>query len=170
MNTEKIVLMSCCAPCATSAIRKMKSENRDFIVLFFNPNIFPESEYLIRMNEQIKFCEELDVKYAIGDYDHASWLCNIQGLENEPERGARCAKCFHHRFLFGAKWAKDNGYNIITSVFGVSNHKDQNQVNLAAQNLGIKYVDFGFDYNPDANMYRQKYCGCEFSETYHGKA
>ena len=155
--------MSCCAPCSVAAINKLKSENYDFTVLFFNPNIFPEQEYQKRLDEQIEFCKKMDVKYEVGNYDHSAWVQETRGLEDEPERGSRCEKCFRHRFIFGAKWASKHGYNAITSVFGVSPHKDQDQVNRAAADLGIEYIDFGFDYTPQAGMYRQKYCGCEFS-------
>ncbi len=74
MEHEKLVLMSCCAPCSAGAIQQLANGEiagvDDFIVLFFNPNIFPESEYTKRLNEQIKYCEKLGVKYAVGNYDH----------------------------------------------------------------------------------------------------
>jgi predicted adenine nucleotide alpha hydrolase (AANH) superfamily ATPase len=105
---------------------------KDFIVLFYNPNIFPESEYQKRLAEQIKLCESLGVKYHIGEYNHDEWLQCVSGLENKPERGRRCTQCFKMRLAFGAQWARENGYNAITSVFGVSKHKDQAQVDSAA--------------------------------------
>ena len=135
-ESARLVLMSCCAPCSAGAIRQLKSEAADFIVLFYNPNIFPKSEYQKRLAEQIKYCEKLGVKYAVGEYDHDNWLkCVATGRENEPERGRRCAECFKHRFAFGAKWAKENGYNAIASVFGVSKHKSQEQVDEAGTSV-----------------------------------
>ena len=108
--------------------------------MFYNPNIFPESEYQKRLAEQIRLCEELNVKYIVcgdDDYDteHKRWLSSVCGFKNEPERGQRCSKCFRHRFAFGIKWARDNGYNAIASVFGVSRHKDQAQVDECAVRL-----------------------------------
>lgn len=167
---DKIVLMSCCAPCACGAITQLKEQGADFIVLFYNPNIFPMTEYQKRLDEQIKYCESLGVKYHIGDYNHDEWLKLVCGLESEPERGKRCSECFKMRFAWGATWAADNGYNKITSVFGVSKHKDQSQVDAAAHGFGLEYVPFNWDetlrqkINCESDFYRQKYCGCEFSQ------
>jgi predicted adenine nucleotide alpha hydrolase (AANH) superfamily ATPase len=174
--------MSCCAPCSAGAILQLKEQGSDFCVLFYNPNIFPESEYQKRLAEQIKLCESLGVKYTVAgadDYNvqHAEWLNCVRGLESDPERGARCAQCFKHRFAFGAKWARDHGYNAITSVFGVSKHKDQAQVDAAAiaiagayENAPLQYIPIKWDENlriaenKKQNFYRQKYCGCEYSK------
>ena len=159
MKNEKLALLSCCAPCSVGAIRRLKESCADFVVLFYNPNISPRAEYDRRMDEQIKLCEKLGVEYVVGDYDHEEWLDEIKGLENEPERGARCEKCFRMRLKWGAKWARENGYDKITSVFGVSPHKDNAQVLRAAPE---SYADFNFPYSPDGDMYKQKYCGCKY--------
>lgn len=171
----KLVLASCCAPCSAGAIKQLSNADiagvDDFIVLFYNPNIFPNDEYIKRMNEQIKYCEELGVKYAIGDWDHDAWKQAVRGLENEPERGKRCAVCFAYRFAYARDFALKNGYNAVASVFGVSKHKDQSQVDAAAKStLGdIQYIPIRWDENLRqsigrvSNFYRQNYCGCEFS-------
>ena len=161
--------MSCCAPCSYDAIRKLKSERWDFTVLFFNPNIYPFEEYTKRLNEQIKLCKRLDTNYVIGDYNHLAWKDYIKGLENEPECGSRCQKCFEYRAKFGIDWAIKNGFTAITSVFGTSKYKSQKQADYVFKNDIIKYISFDFDYIPDSDLYHQKYCGCEFSETYNGK-
>jgi predicted adenine nucleotide alpha hydrolase (AANH) superfamily ATPase len=166
-------LMSCCAPCSAAAIMRLKKRDGDFIVLFYNPNIFPRSEYDKRLAEQIKLCEKHGAKYAVGDYDHEAWLADIKGSEAEPERGARCAACFRHRARAGIKWARENGYDGVASVFGASPHKDQAQADAAFQSelnsyhlSHFTYHKSDFGYAPDPDSYRQKYCGCEFSETY----
>ena len=168
-------MMSCCAPCSAGAIKQLAEKQipniDDFIVLFFNPNIYPDTEYQKRLAEQIKYCESLGVKYAVGNYDHDAWLMAVRGLENEPERGARCSKCFAYRFCFAREFAIKNGYNAIASVFGVSRFKDQNQVDAAAESAcgEIKYIpvkwneDLRIQINRATDFYRQKYCGCEFS-------
>ena len=92
-------------------------------------------------------------------------------MENEPERGARCDVCFAYRFAYARDFAIKNGYDAVASVFGVSKHKDQSQVDAAAQRaLGeIKYIPIRWDENlrqaigRASNFYRQNYCGCEFS-------
>ena len=170
----KLVLMSCCAPCSAGAIKQLAegaiSGVEDFIVLFFNPNIFPAAEYDKRLYEQIKYCEKLGVKYAIGEYNHDEWRNAIKGLESEPECGSRCSKCFQFRFEYAKKWAQERGYDAITSVFGVSRHKDQSQVDRAGTSaLGTQYIPINWDealrqkIGHEFNFYRQNYCGCEFS-------
>lgn len=170
----KLVLMSCCAPCSAGAIKQLAdgeiSGVDDFIVLFFNPNIFPVAEYDKRLAEQIKYCERLGVKYAIGEYDHNAWRDAVRGLESEPERGKRCSKCFEFRFEYAKKWAAEHGYDAVTSVFGVSRHKDQSQVDRAGKSaLGIQYIPVKWNealrqkIGHESDFYRQNYCGCEFS-------
>lgn len=175
MKKFKLVLMSCCAPCSAGAIRQLANGEfhsvSDFIVLFYNPNIYPETEYQKRLDEQIKYCESLGVKYAIGNYDHENWLKSVCGLESDPERGDRCSECFKHRFRFAQKWAIEHGYDAIASVFGVSKHKDQSQVDKCAKKTisRIKYLPLNWDdllrseINGNTGFYRQNYCGCEFS-------
>lgn len=167
--------MSCCAPCSAGAIKQLADGEipaiEDFIVMFFNPNIYPWDEYQKRLNEQIKYCEKLGVKYVIGDYNHDDWRKAVCGLENEPERGARCSKCFAFRFCYACEYAKKHGFNAIASVFGVSRFKSQAQVDAAAnESCGeIKYLPIKWDenlrisINRESEFYRQNYCGCEFS-------
>ena len=159
----KLVLMSCCAPCSAGAIKQLADGQipgvDDFIVLFFNPNIFPAAEYDKRLAEQIKYCDALGVKYAIGEYDHNAWRDAVRGLEDAPERGLRCSACFKFRFDYA-----------VTSVFGVSRHKSQSQVDDAGvAALGAQYIPVKWDENlrqqigRESQFYRQNYCGCEFS-------
>ncbi len=166
--------MSCCAPCSAGAIKQLVdgeiSDIEDFIVLFFNPNIFPSTEYDKRLSEQIKYCEKLGVNYAIGEYNHDAWRNAMRGLETEPERGARCSKCFLFRFEYAKKWASEHGYDAVASVFGVSKHKDQSQVDKAGISaLGNQYKPIKWDealrqkIGRESGFYRQNYCGCEFS-------
>ena len=176
MSSMRLVLISCCAPCSSGAIKQL-ADNQipnvdDFIVLFYNPNIFPESEYTKRMAEQIRYCEKYGVKYAVLEYDHDAWRDAIRGTENEPERGARCSLCFEYRFRRAVKFAHENGYNAIASVLGVSRHKSQTQVDMAANKSiddNISYIPIKWDEalrvqtNRENEFYRQNYCGCEFS-------
>ena len=174
-NDIRLILLSCCAPCSAGAIKQLASGVvpgiSDFIVLFYNPNIFPESEYTKRMHEQIKYCEKLGVKYAVLEYDHDAWRECVRGFETAPERGARCSLCFEYRFRRAVRFARENGYNAIASVLGVSRHKDQHQVDHAATLAcdDIEYLPIKWDenlriqINRASDFYRQNYCGCEFS-------
>ena len=175
MSGIRLILMSCCVPCSCGAIQQLVNGEisglDDFIVMFFNPNIFPESEYQKRLGEQIKYCEKMGVKYVVGDYDHDKWKQEIAGLEKEPERGARCSKCFAYRFCYARDYALKNGFNAIASVFGVSKHKDQTQVDCAGEQncRTVRYIPIKWneslrqEINRESDFYRQNYCGCEFS-------
>lgn len=131
----KLVLVSCCAPCSAGAIKQLVDgqipDVDDFVVLFFNPNIYPMAEYEKRMAEQIRYCDTLGVRHVELEYDHDAWRAAVRGLESEPERGARCSVCFEYRFRRAAAWARENGYDAVASVLGVSRHKDQAQVDRA---------------------------------------
>lgn len=176
MSDTRVVLISCCAPCSSGAIEQLAKNKidgvSDFIVLFYNPNIFPESEYTKRMAEQIKYCKKLGAKYAVLEYDHDAWRDAVRGYETAPERGPRCSLCFEYRFKRAVKFARENGYNAIASVLGVSRHKDQSQVDVAAQSVctdDVQYMPIKWDeelrvkINRESDFYRQNYCGCEFS-------
>ncbi|MBD5388724.1 epoxyqueuosine reductase QueH [bacterium] len=170
----RLVLVSCCAPCSAGAIKQLADgqipDVDDFVVLFFNPNIYPETEYQKRLAEQVRYCDALGVKHVELEYDHDAWRAAVRGLETEPERGVRCERCFQFRFARAAAWARDNGYDAVASVLGVSRHKDQAQVDRAAAACGgIQYVPIKWDeglrvaINRASDFYRQNYCGCEFS-------
>ncbi len=176
MSDVRLVLLSCCAPCSAGAIKQLHDGAipgmTDFIVLFYNPNIYPETEYTKRMTEQIKYCDALGVKYAVLEYDHDAWRDAMRGFESTPERGARCSLCFEYRFRRAQKFARENGYNAVCSVLGVSRHKDQSQVDAAATNTcdgDVCYLPIKWDeqlrvkIGRESDFYRQNYCGCEFS-------
>jgi predicted adenine nucleotide alpha hydrolase (AANH) superfamily ATPase len=68
--------------------------NNEFIptLFFFNPNIHPLEEYLTRKEECVRYAESLGVELIDGDYGHDRWLEGVAGLEDQPERGSRCAE------------------------------------------------------------------------------
>lgn len=178
LKNNKLLLLSCCAPCSVGVIHFLKKSNTPFDVLFFNPNIYPALEYEKRLNENKKICDELDIPFFSLEYNHKEWLSAIQGFEREPERGLRCSLCFKFRLQKALIFAKEHGYREFSSVLGFSRYKNLEQVNLAAQELEQK---FSFPYNytnwrkggiqelthqliRDKNLYKQDYCGCPFSK------
>ena len=175
MEKTRLVLVSCCAPCSAGAIRQLCDGKiigvDDFVVYFYNPNIYPAAEYQKRLDEQVRYCDALGVKYFVDEYDHDKWRAAVAGMEDAPERGPRCSACFKFRFARAKKWAAENGYNAISSVLGVSRHKDQRQVDAAGESApgDVKYISIPWDeelrrqINRDSDFYRQNYCGCEFS-------
>lgn len=171
----KILLLSCCAPCSCAVIEKLSRENADFAVLFYNPNIRPYEEYLKRLEENKRVCEQYHVKFIDLEYDNNRWCELTKGLENEPERGARCSVCFKMRLQRAMEYALENGFDAVASVLAASRWKDLNQVNLAAQEASqitkVPYIHIearkqGMQERrhqliKELKLYEQQYCGCK---------
>ena len=178
-NQERqIVLHSCCAPCSCEVIEAIMASGLDQIVFFYNPNIHPEEEYLMRKNENKRFCEKLNVPFVDADYDTDNWFKRIKGFENEPERGHRCSLCFDMRFERTALFAVENNFNLFTSSLGISRWKDMNQINSSGQRAAkrfdnLEYWTFNWrkkggaqrmiEISKAENFYQQEYCGCVYS-------
>ncbi len=175
---NKVLMHSCCAPCAGDIMERMKESNIDLTIFFYNPNIHPKKEYEIRKNENIRFAEKLDIPFIDADYDVQNWFKRAKGLEWEPERGERCTKCFDMRFERTALYAYENNFHTITSSLGISRWKNMEQINdcgirAAANYDGINYWTFNwrkqggasrmYEIAKKENFYKQEYCGCIFS-------
>lgn len=174
-KTEKILLLSCCAPCSIGVIERLKKQGVAFSVLFYNPNIRPVEEYQKRLNENKRLCQEEGVEFFELEYNPETWEQATLGLENEPERGKRCDKCFALRLKRAALFAKEHGFSAFTSVLGVSRYKNFDQVtNIAlqiAEQENIPYDDTNWRKNggedrrarlaKEKNLYHQTYCGCK---------
>ncbi|NIV03147.1 MAG: diacylglucosamine hydrolase, partial [Calditrichae bacterium] len=95
-NKPKLLLHTCCGVCG-SWLAEMLSKKYEVIMYYFNPNIFPESEYGLRRDASRGVAEKLGMKFIEGLYDHSAWQEAVKGLEGEPEGGKRCEKCFDWR-------------------------------------------------------------------------
>lgn len=176
--TDKLLLLSCCAPCSCAVIEKLANEKQDFLVVFYNPNIQPENEYHKRCDENKRLCEKFGVEFVELEYDNQRWCDLISGFEKEPERGRRCSICFEMRLrrVMDYAWAK--GCTKVASVLGVSRYKDLAQVNEAGARVG---KECGVEYVPiegrkagmqerrvklatELELYAQDYCGCIYSQ------
>jgi len=150
----------------------------DYTIYFYNPNIHPKQEYLLRKEENIRFAEKHGVEFVDADYDTSNWFTRVRGLENEPERGARCTACFDMRFERTALHAHENGFPMISSSLGISRWKDMNQINgcgkrAAARYPGMIYWDYNWrkgggaqrmiEISKREQFYQQEYCGCVYS-------
>lgn len=175
---NRVLMHSCCAPCAGDLMQRMKESDIDVTIFFYNPNIHPKKEYQIRKEENIRFAQKLGIKFIDADYDVQNWFARAKGLENEPERGERCTKCFDMRFERTALYAFENGFDTITSSLGISRWKNMDQINdcgiRAANNYdGINYWTYNwrkgggsarmYEIAKEENFYKQEYCGCIFS-------
>ncbi len=115
---DKLLLHSCCAPCSGETMEAMLASGIDFTIFFYNPNIHPQKEYDLRKDENIRFAQKHGVPFIDADYDTDNWFARAKGLENEPERGARCTACFDMRFERTALYAYEHGFKVITSSLG----------------------------------------------------
>lgn len=177
LQKKKVLLHACCAVCMAYPVQALAEAGFEPVVRFYNPNIFPEEEYLRRRDELIRYCEEKSYEYIIGDFDPEKWRIYVSGLENEPEKGVRCEKCFEFRLDNAAQKAKELGIHCFTTTLTVSPHKVSRQVfaagNAASQKYGVEFLQIDFKKRDgflktmklakENNFYRQQYCGCEFS-------
>ncbi|MDA9230983.1 epoxyqueuosine reductase QueH [Rickettsiales bacterium] len=177
-SDNKLLLHSCCAPCSGDLMQRLKDSDIDFTIFFYNPNIHPKKEYEIRKEENIRFAKKLNVPFVDADYDVQNWFQRAKGLENAPERGKRCTKCFDMRFERTALYAYENDFKIISSSLGISRWKDMNQINdcgiRAASNYdNIYYWTYNwrkaggsqrmYEISKEEEFYKQEYCGCIYS-------
>jgi predicted adenine nucleotide alpha hydrolase (AANH) superfamily ATPase len=177
-GNDKLLLHSCCAPCSGETMEAMLASDIDFTIFFYNPNIHPQKEYELRKEENIRFAEKHGVPFIDADYDTDNWFARARGLENEPERGARCTACFDMRFERTALYAHEHGFKVITSSLGISRWKDMAQINGCGIRAASRYPDMTYwDYNwrkkggsarmieisKRENFYQQEYCGCVYS-------
>ena len=154
------------------------------VIYYCNPNIYPVEEYMIRKQECTRYAESLGLEIVDDDYDHEDWLCEMRGLENEPERGGRCLKCFKYRLLRTARYAREHGFELITTTLASSRWKSLEQINEAGEwacsqvrgneaGGGVQWWDRNWrkgglqerrnELLKEHGFYNQLYCGCEFS-------
>ena len=175
---KKVLLHSCCAPCSGEVMEAMLASGVEYTIFFYNPNIHPEREYLLRKDENIRFAEKHGVPFVDADYDTDNWFERAKGMEWEPEKGARCTMCFDMRFERTALYAHEHGFPVMTSSLGISRWKDMNQINASGKRAvgpyeGLSYWDYNWRKGGGADrmveiskreeFYQQEYCGCVYS-------
>lgn len=173
-----LLLHSCCAPCSSHCLSVLAPLAK-VTVLYFNPNIFPVEEYEKRKSEQMRFIKEAypQVKVCDCDYDHTLFLAAVKGLEGEKEGGARCTECFRLRLTAAAQAAKTLGCDMFATTLTVSPHKNASLINETGREIqareGVEFLPSDFKKKEGYkhsillsrrySLYRQNYCGCEFS-------
>lgn len=183
MGETTVLLHTCCAPCSSAIIEAMLKNGIIPVIYYCNPNIYPLEEYEIRKNECIRYAQSLGLEIVDADYDHDNWLEAVRGLEDEPERGGRCLKCFKLRLLRTAQYAAERGIKVITTTLASSRWKSLDQINTAGQwacdevqgSVGSGPVWWSQNWRKgglqerrlqiikEYDFYNQLYCGCEFS-------
>ncbi len=176
-----ILLHSCCAPCSSYCLEYL-SKYAKITAFYYNPNITDRAEYEHRVAELQRLIEEMPMenkaKFLEGSYDPDSFYCIAQGLEDEPECGRRCIKCYELRLRKTAEEAARGGYDYFTTTLTISPLKDAQVLNKLGIKLGeeygVRYLSSDFkksggyqrsiELSRDFNLYRQNFCGCEYSK------
>lgn len=180
-----LLLHSCCGPCSTSVIERLIREYK-ITIFFYNPNITDEAEYFKRKETQLKFInsynqsvDKIDnISFLEGPYNPSAFIEISSGLENEPEGGIRCVECFRLRLEKTAETAKIWANDFFATTLTVSPHKNSMIINKIGMELAIKYgvtylaEDFkkkagyqrSIEMSKDYGLYRQQFCGCDYSK------
>lgn len=178
-SRPKLLLHACCAPCSSYVLEYL-AEYFDITVFFYNPNIFPEQEYRHRVEELKRLVSEMcpQVNILEGRYDPQEFFDMAKGLENEPERGERCHKCYRLRLNEAAAAARKGNFDYFTTTLSISPLKDSAVLNAIGREIsektGIPYLFSDFKKNGGYKrsielsaqycLYRQDYCGCVYSK------
>lgn len=172
----RLLLHICCVGCGVYVAQEL-NKKFDLTLYFYNPNIFPLTEYEKRLEENRKIVKQFKLKVIEEKYDHESWLKKIKGHENDPEKGQRCLLCYEDRLLKTATFAKDKGFDYFGTTLTTSPHKLAEEINRLggeiSRELKISFLEADYKKNDgfkkssqlskDLGLYRQDYCGCEFS-------
>ena len=192
-----LLIHSCCGPCSSYVLTYL-SKYFDITVLYYNPNIYPPEEFDKRKKEQKRLIEALnrdlrisdeedgisvmpegsaDIRFVAGDYDPEVFFEMAKGLEDVPEGGERCFKCYELRMREAAIMAKEGGYDYFTTTLSISPLKNAEKINEIGEELereyGVKHLPSDFkkregykqsiELSRKYDLYRQDYCGCVFS-------
>lgn len=179
-RTPRLLLHSCCAPCSSYVLEYL-TNYFDTTVLYYNPNITPAEEYAKRVDELKRLLFEAPYPNAVrlveGRYDSREFFAIVKGLEDLPEGGERCFKCYTLRLEETARAATEGGYEYFTTTLSVSPYKNAAKLNAIGRELsekyGVKYLysDFkkkngyrrSIELSAQYGLYRQNYCGCVYS-------
>lgn len=168
----KVVLHSCCGPCASACVPRLK-ERGDAVTMFFsNSNIDTREEWERRLAAARALAAAEGVDLVADEYDHGTWLREVAaGCEDAPEKGVRCERCYRYNLARTAAFSAANGFDGFTTSLTVSPHKPSAKIFAASDDPKFLHEDFkkrdGFKLSvrraAELGLYRQPYCGCEFS-------
>ena len=177
----RLLLHACCAPCSSYVLEYL-SQYFDITLYFYNPNISPEEEYRFRADELVRLTEEMplkaDVSVITEKYNSDEFYNAVRGMEDQPEGASRCKICYRLRLEKSAEYAKDNGFDYFTTTLSISPYKNSVWLNEIGAELseryGVGYLTSDFkkkngykrscELSLQYGLYRQDYCGCEFSK------
>ena len=176
----RLLLHSCCGPCSAPVLEYL-TQYFDVTLFWYNPNIWPQEEFDHRLEAQRKLIRamglEKQVQVICEPRNSEEWYRATDGLEREPEGGARCTECFRLRLQKAAAYAAEKGFDCYCSTLTLSRHKDPLRINALgeqfAEEFGIPWLPSEFKKRgrelrskqlcEQYDIYRQDYCGCEYS-------
>lgn len=180
-KAPRLFLHACCAPCSSYVLEYL-SEYFEITVFYYNPNISPKEEYQKRVVEMTRLISEMHFRYPVklveGDYHPEEFYEMAKGLEDVPEGGERCFRCYRMRMEETARLAAAGGFDYYTTTLTISPLKNAAKLNEIGEELsGIYHVshlpsDFkkkngykrSVELSAEHGLYRQNYCGCAFSK------
>jgi predicted adenine nucleotide alpha hydrolase (AANH) superfamily ATPase len=176
----RVLLHVCCGPCS-SAVLEYLTQYFELTLLWYNPNIYPEAEFQKRYDTLLKLIRDMGLESRVGvlfeEHRSAEYYARARGLEDEPEGGKRCTECFRLRLEETARIAAAHGFDYFCTTLTLSRHKDAVRINALAEEIartaGVKWLPSEFKKRDGENrsiklcekynVYRQLYCGCEYS-------
>ena len=183
METKpSLLLHACCAPCASYTLEYLSPYFREICVYFYNPNITPTEEYEYRLAELNRMVETVSYPNKVtvlpGIYDPERFTAMAVGLEEVPEGGSRCYKCYDLRLRKTGETALTGGFDYFTTTLSISPYKNAVWLNeigtRIGEELGVAYLQSDFKKNggyarsivlsKEYGLYRQNWCGCVYSE------
>ncbi len=186
-NPPRLLLHSCCAPCSSYTLEYL-SRYFDITVYYFNPNISPKQEFDKRFEEQKRLISQMPFKNSVtlveGDYNYDDFLEIAKGLENVPEGGERCFRCYKMRLESTARLAKEQGFDYFCTTLSISPLKNSQKINELGfeieEKYGVKWLPSDFkkregykrsiQLSKEYSLYRQNFCGCIFSKNQQGES
>ena len=178
---KTLLLHSCCAPCSSYVLEYL-SKYFEITDLYYNPNIFPEEEYIYRSNELRRLIDEMParipVKYISCEYTPEDFNEIAKGREKEKEGGERCFLCYRLRLEKTAQIAMENNFDYFTTTLSISPLKNAEKLNEIGREMsekyGVKYLYSDFkkrngykrsvELSKEYELYRQNFCGCVYSK------
>ncbi len=179
-RVPRLLLHSCCAPCSSYVLEYL-TRYFDITLLYYNPNIYPPSEYDTRVQEQACLIERMPFVHSVtmieGAYVPEEFYREVKGLEREPEGGTRCEKCYELRLRQAARMAKEKECDFFTTTLSISPLKSAPKLNhigeLLSKEYQVAYLPSDFkkrngykrsvELSETYGLYRQNYCGCIYS-------
>lgn len=180
-KVPRLFLHSCCAPCSSYVLEYL-SQYFEITDFFYNPNIYPPAEYEKRVEEIRRLIREMPMKHPVrfieGEYKPEDFFSMAKGLEDVPEGGERCFRCYRMRLMEAARIASEEGYDYFTTTLTISPLKNAEKLNEIGEELaqiyGVSHLPSNFkkkngykrsiELSAEYGLYRQNYCGCVFSK------